>query len=494
MLKILISLFVFTVAAFANGLVTSEVIPNIAFTWIGILSLVIFVIAYYFIAREEKYHIDKAKPALFAGTFMFIMIAGYYSFNNLNMQLVNNEVEHLILEIAEIFFFLFVAMTFIETLIHMNVFERLKYNLISKGYNYRKLFWLTGLLAFFISPIADNLTTALILSTVLITIEREKRSFLVPGAINIVVAANAGGAWSPFGDITTLMTWTAGKGAFTDFLYLFPSSIGGYLVTAFLLSKFVPKTQPDFDGSIEKKPIMMDGSMNIVFIGLFTIFAAVISHQFLHMPAMWGMMFGLSILKLYSYRLKLRYNSTLNIFESMSKIENNTLLFFFGILAAVGALYFIGWLGMAAVVYDPSILGPTWSNIAVGFISAIIDNVPVMSAILKANPDMGLDQWMLVTLTAGIGGSLISFGSAAGVGVMGKLKGIYTFGSHMKYAWTILVGYIVSIAIWYFQYQVLSIGHWFIIFRGFKLLLKSFCFLLKIVINLFLLFIYIKII
>jgi Na+/H+ antiporter NhaD/arsenite permease-like protein len=143
----------------------------------------------------------------------------------------------------------------------------------------------------------------------------------------------------------------------------------------------------------------------------------------------------------------------------MAKIENNTLMFFFGILAAVGALYFIGWLALAVVVYDPAVLGPTWSNIGVGFLSAIVDNVPVMSAVLKASPEMGLDQWMLVTLTAGVGGSLISFGSAAGVGVMGKLHGIYTFGSHMKYAWTILIGYIASVAIWYVQYEILGFYH-----------------------------------
>jgi Na+/H+ antiporter NhaD/arsenite permease-like protein len=175
---------------------------------------------------------------------------------------------------------------------------------------------------------------------------------------------------------------------------------------------------------------------------------------------MWGMMFGLSLVKVYSYGLGKKHGKEhFNIFHSMAKIENNTLMFFFGILAAVGALYFVGWLGLAAVVYNPDVLGPTWSNIGVGFLSAVVDNVPVMSAILKANPTMGLDQWMLVTLTAGVGGSLISFGSAAGVGVMGKLHGIYTFGSHMKYAWTILIGYIVSCSVWYLQYEVLKISH-----------------------------------
>jgi len=458
MLKLLLISFM-SIFAFANGGGEASAIPDITMTWAGFASLLIFVIGYYFVATEEKYHIDKAKPALLMGTFIFMVIAFYYAINGMDMHLVHTQAQHLILEIAEIFFFLLVAMTYIETMIHMKVFDSLKYNLISKGYTYRQLFWVTGILAFFISPIADNLTTALILSTVLITIEQKRKEFLVPGAINIVVAANAGGAWSPFGDITTLMTWTARKGIFTDFLFLFPAAFLGYLVTAFLLSKVVPNTKPDVDLSKEIKPEMAKGAKTVIYLGIFTIFCAVMSHQVLHLPAMWGMMFGLALLKMYDYKLKKQHGKGFNVFNSMAKIENNTLMFFFGILAGVGALYFVGWLALASHVYDPSVLGPTWSNISVGFLSAIVDNVPVMSAVLKASPEMGVDQWMLVTLTAGVGGSLISFGSAAGVGVMGKLPGIYTFGSHMKYSWMILVGYIVSCSIWYLQYQVLGIGH-----------------------------------
>lgn len=458
MFKVIMSLLLFSVAVFASESSTGA-IPDITMTWAGLSALFIFAIGYYFVAAEEKYEIDKAKPALFIGTFMFMIVASYYALNGMDMNLVHTQAQHLILEIAEIFFFLFVAMTYIESLLHMRVFDVLKYKLVSKGYTYRQLFWVTGILAFFISPIADNLTTALILSTVLITIEKKRKDFLVPAAINIVVAANAGGAWSPFGDITTLMAWTAGKGSFVDFLFLFPASILGYIVTAVILARFVPTDVPPFDASTEEKPKMAQGAKVVIFLGIFTIFSAVMSHQILHLPAMWGMMFGLSILKLYSYALKKKYGvDHFNIFHSMAKIENNTLMFFFGILAAVGALYFIGWLGLAVVVYDPDVLGPTWANIGVGFLSAVIDNVPVMSAVLKASPVMGLDQWMLVTLTAGVGGSLISFGSAAGVGVMGKLHGIYTFGAHMKYSWTILIGYIVSVAVWYFQYQILGIG------------------------------------
>jgi len=440
--------------AFASGAWASGG-ESLVGTWVGISSLIIFVVGYYIIAAEEVYHINKAKPALFIGTFIFMLIGFYYFINGMDTEPLHHEIKLLILEIAEIFFFLLVAMTYIEALIERNVFHTLKYNLVSKGYSYKKLFWLTGIIAFFLSPIADNLTTALILSTVLITIEKKNVQFLVPGAINIVVAANAGGAWSPFGDITTLMAWTAGKGNFLDFMFLFPAAIVGWLITAYLLSMFVPKDAPAFDANNEKKETILQGGKPIIALGIFTIFCAVMAHQLFHLPAMWGMMFGLSLLKLYSYVLKKVNKVDIRIYNSLSKIENDTLLFFFGILAAVGSLHFIGFLALAANLYESA--GATTVNIGVGFLSAIVDNIPVMSAVLKSNPDMGIDQWMLVTLTAGIGGSLISFGSAAGVGVMGKLRGIYTFSAHIKYSWTILVGYIASIAVWYFQFQILGI-------------------------------------
>jgi Na+/H+ antiporter NhaD/arsenite permease-like protein len=428
---------------------------NLATTWVGWLSLAVFVIAYYFIATEERYEVNKAKPALFAGTFMFMLIGIYFSINGMSPDGLHDELENLILEIAEIFFFLLVAMTYIETLIERGVFDLMKFKLVSKGYSYKKLFWLTGLLAFFISPVADNLTTALILSTVLFTIDKKNISFLVPGAINIVVAANAGGAWSPFGDITTLMAWTAGKGEFVDFLYLFPASFLGWGVTAFLLSMSVPSGEPSFDAATEKKPVLLDGGMGVVYLGVGTIVIAVLGHQFFHFPAMWGMMFGLALLKLYAVKLEKGGQETFNIYVNMQKVENDTLLFFFGILSAVGALHFLGFLEYIHDLYG--MIGSTAANVGVGFLSAIVDNVPVMSAILKSSPSMGIDQWMLVTMTAGVGGSLISFGSAAGVGVMGRLRGIYTFGSHMKHAWTILVGYILSIAIWYVQFEIMGL-------------------------------------
>jgi Na+/H+ antiporter NhaD/arsenite permease-like protein len=439
---------------------TSPALESVAINLVshpfGWLLLAIFVGGYYFIATEEKYHIDKAKPALFTGTLMFVLIGLYYVGVGADLTPFEREIDHLILEIAEIFFFLFVAMTYIEALIERGVFSALRAKLIAKGYSYRELFWITGTLAFFISPVADNLTTALILSTVLLTIDNKTKEFLVPSAINVVVAANAGGAWSPFGDITTLMVWAAEKGAFTDFLYLFPAAFIGWFVTAALLVRYVPDLDPKKEGVPEeaaKIEILKGGEVIIVF-GALTIALAVAGKQVLHLPPMWGMLFGLAILQLYMYFLKAKHNVDVNIFDAMSKIENNTLLFFFGILAAVGALHFTGFLTYAAKLYE--MFDPTLVNIGVGFLSAIVDNVPVMSAVLKANPDIDHAQWMLVTMTAGIGGSLISFGSAAGVGVMGKMHGIYTFSSHIKLAWTVLVGYFISLSVWYIQFIVLG--------------------------------------
>ena len=446
-------MFVFSFSiSFASG--DPGEVMHLTTEWIGIVVAAIFVIGYYFIATEEKYEINKAKPALFVGTFSFFLIGIYFTINGLDPKPLHNELEKLILEIAEIFFFLFVAMTYIETLIERNVFDVLKYKLLSKGYTYKQLYWITGILAFWLSPVADNLTTALILSTVVYTIDKDKTSFLVPAAINIVVAANAGGAWSPFGDITTLMAWTAGKGEFVDFIFLFPAVTLGYILTALLLSRYVPKGKPFFDMNLTGEVKFKPGAKAVIWFGVGTIVIAVIGHQFFHFPAMWGMMFGLSVLKLYSYELK-RQGEEFDIYVNMKKVENDTLLFFFGILSAVGALHFLGFLEYITKLYD--IIGATVGNIGVGFISAIIDNVPVMSAILKANPNMDLAEWMLVTMTAGIGGSLISFGSAAGVGVMGRMKGIYTFGSHMKLAWTVLAGYFLSCLVWYLQFELMGL-------------------------------------
>jgi len=428
-------------------------------TLVGYASVLLFIIAYLMISFEEKIEVNKAKPALLAGTLIYVLIAWHYVYYGLDIAPLQENLHHLIVEIASIYFFLFVAMTYIESLIERGVFEALKFKLLQKGYNYNKLFWITGFIAFFLSPVADNLTTALVLSTVLLTLEHHNRQFLILGAINIVVAANAGGAWSPFGDITTLMVWTAGKGTFSEFLFLFPASFIGWIVTAYLLSKYLPEGSPsDKDNTsackVPEHATIKKGGIGIVFLGITTIILAVTIHQVFHLPAFWGMMLGLALFGFYSSYLKKKHKERIWLYRRMAEVENDTLLFFFGLLAAVSGLSYLGYIAIAANVYN--VMDPFWVNVMIGVVSAIIDNVPLMFAVLKANPVMDTTQWMLVTLTAGIGGSLISFGSAAGVGVMGRLRGVYTVATHMKYAWTVALGYMISVGIFYLQFEVLG--------------------------------------
>lgn len=423
-------------------------------SFIGYFSLALFVLAYVAIAMEERVGINKSKPALFVGTFLFFVIGVYFLVRDGEVpHSMRESVEHIILEISEIFFFLYVAMTYIEALIERGVFDAIKTKLMKHGFTYKKLLWVTGVLTFFISAVADNLTTALVFATLLVTIEKENKAFLVPAAINVVVASNAGGAWSPFGDITTLMIWNAGKAPFFDFFYLFPASFVGWLVTCYLLSLFVPDLTPAVRD--DDKSVMKEGAMGIVWLGLLTIAISVFAHQALHLPAIMGMMFGLSLLMGYSHSLKRRKNVDIGLFRSISKVENDTLLFFFGLMLAVGALSYIGYLALVADIYKE--MSPTLVNIGIGFLSAIIDNVPLTYAVLKANPAISVDQWLLVALTAGCGGSMIAFGSAAGVGVMGKMRGIYTFEAHMKYAWIVVIGFLTSVGIWYLQFEILGI-------------------------------------
>ena len=270
--------------------------------------------------------------------------------------------------------------------------------------------------------------------------------FISLGCINIVVAANAGGAYSPFGDITTLMVWQAGIVEFFTFFNIFIPSVINYVIPAAIMYFFIPKESPEVSS---EKIFMKRGGKVIIFLGLFTIFSAVNFHNILHLPPMLGMMFGLGLLGLYSFYLKITHDPAVeetkfDFFRKISKAEWDTLLFFFGVILSVGGLGFIGYLSlMSEILYDG--MGPTIANAIVGVLSAIVDNIPVMFAVITMRPEMSIDQWLLVTLTTGVGGSLLSIGSAAGVALMGQARGYYTFFGHLKWTPVIFLGYVASI-------------------------------------------------
>ena len=419
---------------------------NLTTSYVGILSLVIFVLAYAVVMAEEFSHLRKSKPVIISAALIWGIIAFYFSSDKEYAHEIEHALEHNILEFAELFLFLLVAMTYINALEERKVFDNVRYQLTSRGFSFRQLFIFTGIITFFLSPIADNLTTALVMCSVVMACGKGNSKFISIGCINIVVAANAGGAFSPFGDITTLMVWQAGIVEFFTFFKIFFPSVINYIIPAAVMYFFIPKEKPEV--STEKVFIKRGGKV-IIFLGLFTIFSAVNFHNILHLPPMLGMMFGLGILGLYSFYLKITHDPSVeeekfDFFRKVSRAEWDTLLFFFGVILSVGGLGFIGYLTLVSEFLYVG-LGPTMANSIVGVLSAIVDNIPVMFAVITMRPEMSIDQWLLVTLTTGVGGSLLSIGSAAGVALMGQARGYYTFFGHLKWTPVIFIGYIASI-------------------------------------------------
>jgi NhaD family Na+/H+ antiporter len=414
--------------------------------WAGYLAIALFVIAYILVMVEEFTHFRKSKPVILVAGMIWAVIAWVYVDQGLPHQ-AEVALRHNILEYAELFLFLLVAMTYIEAMRERLVFERLKVWLINKGFSFRQLFWLTGFLAFFISPIADNLTTALIMGAVVMAVGIGNNRFISIAFVNIVVAANAGGAFSPFGDITTLMVWQKGIVGFEQFFVLFLPSLVNFLIPASIMHFFINNETPTA-GNLRVE--IKDGGIVITVLFLLTIATAVSFHNFLHLPPAMGMMTGLGYLMVAGYFVKIRNRTTgesserFDVFRKIANAEWDTLLFFFGVILSVGGLGFMGYLALVSEAMYVQ-LGATYANILVGILSAIVDNIPVMFAVLTMMPDMSLGQWLLVTLTAGVGGSLLSIGSAAGVALMGQSKGHYTFVSHLKWIWAIALGYGASI-------------------------------------------------
>ena len=415
----------------------------------AILALIVFVLAYILVMAEEYTHLRKSKPVIIAAGFIWAVVAYMAVKLGYDNHSASDAFKHTFLEFAELFIFLLVAMTFINSMTERNVFEALRSWLVGQGFTFRKIFWITGILAFFMSPIADNLTTALIMCAVVMAVGKNNTKFIGLACINIVVAANAGGAFSPFGDITTLMVWQKGIVSFSEFFYIFVPSVVNFIVPAAIMHFAISNEKPE---ASKEKISVKYGGYTIIALFLGTIAFTVAQHQFLHLPPVFGMMTGLGVLSIYGYFLKKKEHSdnsnekAFNIFNKVSKAEWDTLFFFYGVLMCVGGLSAFGYMSLTAT-YMYGDLGASTANILVGILSAIVDNIPVMFAVLTMLPEMDLGQWLLVTLTAGVGGSMLSIGSAAGVALMGQTKGIYTFFSHLKWTPIIILGYVASIIV-----------------------------------------------
>jgi Na+/H+ antiporter NhaD/arsenite permease-like protein len=470
--------------------------------WVGYLAIVLFAAAYFLAMVEEVTELRKSKPMVFAASLIWVLIAIYYASGSMTGQAAvafRNTLE----AYAELFLFIMVSMTYLNAMEDRSVFERLRVWLLNKGFNYRQLFWITGFLAFWISAFCNNLTTALLMGSVILALGKDNRRFVALSCINVVVATNAGGSFSPFGDITTLLVWQKGVVPFGDFFSLLIPALVNFAVPAAVMYFWIPRACPL---PVEESQPMKRGGIVIIFLFILTIVTSACFENFLDLPPTAGMMMGLAYLKFFSYYLQktptptrsedepeteeeriqrekdLNYAiSTLtvvkegyidyfgpmkimnkldalekereeyldqpfDVFHKIANLEWDTLLFFYGVMLGVGGLSFIGYLGLASEFLYTD-MDPTIANTLVGIISAFIDNGTIMLAVLTMAPDISQGQWLLVTLTAGVGGSMLAVGSAAGVGLMGQTKGVYSFTSHLKWTPAIMLGYFASIAV-----------------------------------------------
>jgi Na+/H+ antiporter NhaD/arsenite permease-like protein len=415
--------------------------------WVGFAALAIFTTAYALVFVEETIHLRKSKPVVVGAGVMWILIGAVFAGLGLSNH-AEAALRHVLLEFAELLLFLIVALTYVNALQERRMFEALRSWLVNAGFSYRSLFWVTGALSFCLSPLADNLTTALVMCSVAIAVGEGAPRFVTLSCINIVVAANAGGAFSPFGDITTLMVWQKGIIAFFEFFALFVPSLVNFLVPAALMHAALPSGRPE-QGA--ETVMMRPGALWVMALFCVTVAMTVCVHTFLHLPTALGMMTGLGLLMLYDFVLQRRAHHfsadhPFYVFRRLAGVEWDTLLFFYGVMMCVGALGLLGYLTLTShLLYG--VLGPTSANILVGVASAIFDNIPLMFAVLTMQPEMSHGQWLLVTLTAGVGGSLLSIGSAAGVALMGQARGIYTFAAHLRWSPAILLGYAASVGL-----------------------------------------------
>jgi Na+/H+ antiporter NhaD/arsenite permease-like protein len=432
--------------------------PDLTSTGEGLLALLVFALAYALVIAEELTQMRKSKPVVVAAGVIWVLVAvAARRYGGLDVEVA---LGHILLEYSELLLFLLAAMIYVNVLDERNVFAALRSWMVAKGFSLRTIFWLTGLLAFVVSPVLDNLTTALVMGAVALSVGRGDARFLVPACINIVVAANAGGAFSPFGDITTLMVWQKGVVKFHEFFDLFLPAVVNWLVPALCMHFAVPRGRPAAETT---RVTVKVGGYRIVLLFLLSVAMTVVLHQALHLPSFLGMMTGLGFLMLYGHVIRRQEVAAgigklaaappagfkpaerpFDVFISTKRVEWDTLLFFYGVVLCVGGLGALGYLSLLSQ-HSYQALDPSTANVLVGLASAIIDNIPIMFAVLSMHPEMSHGQWLLVTMTAGVGGSLLSIGSAAGVALMGQARGVYTFMAHMKWAWAVALGYAASI-------------------------------------------------
>lgn len=419
---------------------------------ISFLSITIFLLGYVAISQEHVIKVSKTSISLILSVVLWLLV-GISSSTGINHALAESGGE-----IFELVIFLLSAMTLVEILTHYGLFNFVYQKLAELNLDDKAQFVIITFLAFVFSTFLDNLTTTIIF----LQISRRffKGKNLVRSAAAIVIAANAGGVFSPIGDVTTTMLWLAGKfTAQTIFFQGFLPSVVVFITSTVLIGRTIVKSAPD---KIEKVNKLGKTEWIVISLCLLSFLFPLIM-TLIHLPPYFGLLLGLGMVWLLVDLAKLRASQSASLSVSIEKFFQKTdiasLYFFIGILLSISALSHLGILETASqkIFTDtPSVSRIIIGNIAIGGFSAIFDNIPLTAAAMEIIKTTDPSLWVLLALTAGVGGSLLLIGSAPGIIAMAIVDDL-TFKSYLKIAsFPALIAYILGILTWYVQYNILK--------------------------------------
>ncbi|MBK7383866.1 MAG: sodium:proton antiporter NhaD [Flavobacteriales bacterium] len=397
----------------------------------SILIVVVFILGYTAIALEHPLRMNKAAPALLTGmlvwTLVMVLDVGGHGAGGVEAKV--GSLFHHLGEIASILFFLLGAMTVVELMDAHGGFEVITDRIRSR--NRLVLLWVVGFITFFLSAALDNLTTAIVMAALLRKLVGDKNDLWTFGGV-VIISANAGGAWSPIGDVTTIMLWIGGQVTTWNIIkmLIIPSLVCLILPLAWLsfsMRGLVRRPAPDHED--DNVNLISKRQKYMVFaLGVMTLLGVPVFKGYTHLPPFMGIMFGLSILWIYTEFIHTRgmeARGQYQVTAILQRVDHSSILFFLGILIAVGGLQTSGYLEMLAGWLGANLPNVYAVNGALGVLSAIVDNVPLVAAAQGMYPMTTYPPdhifWELLALCAGTGGSMLIIGSAAGVAVMGVL-------------------------------------------------------------------------
>jgi NhaD family Na+/H+ antiporter len=422
-----------------------------------ILIVLVFVAGYAMIAFEHRIKINKAAIALLTGVFcwsIYILFGG-------ESHLVSEQLNVHLSDIASIVFFLIGAMTIVELVDAHNGFDVIT-NLITAT-NKKKLLWIVSFITFFLSSVLDNLTTTIVMISLLRKIVGDRNDRMLFTSM-VIIAANAGGAWTPIGDVTTTMLWIGGQVTAKNIMIkLFLPSIVCILLPLIAVSFMLKGNVQKPTGIVNKNNSATSAFESNLFLiaGVSLLIFVPVFKTITHLPPYMGMLFGLGVLWVLSEIVhKDKDEKDKNIYSvlyALRKIDMSSVLFFLGILVAISALQSVGLLTQLATLMDDKIGNINIIAISIGLLSAVIDNVPLVAATmgmydLQTYP---ADHyfWEFIAFTAGTGGSALIIGSAAGVVAMGMEK-INFFWYLKKISWLALLGFFGGAVVYILQSSI----------------------------------------